>query len=164
MRAIQPPELALWHRVGRGRSSEFDVSDEDIAQCVAEALLPERAPYTVVAADRVQIGRFYSWSAATFPPDELRRYWSDREAPWRSLWVWSLELTPDLALRPGANIDALCSLNGLVLLQPRLKTMLPRIAVSPRVANQHTQEIRTYDDYVRIFDALRRCIKTKCRG
>jgi hypothetical protein len=161
--AIRPDELPLWTRVGRGRSFEFSASDEEIARWLAEGLPDEEAPYLIAGADRIKVGRYYSWEPFTYRIDEFRRCVDDRAGAWRNLFIWSLALTPDLQLLPGTNVDATCAVNGLVLVQRRLGQELPNIGITHRVQHIETGEVRHHEAYDRVFGRLRAFIRKKER-
>jgi hypothetical protein len=161
--AIQPEELRFWQRVGRGRSFEFEASDEEIGRWLAEGVPAEDSPYLIVGADRVKVGRRYSWEPFTYHLSDLKRCFDERADGSPNLFIWSLVLTPDLSLHPGTNVDATCSVNGLVLVQRQIGRTSPRIAVTQRVQHVETGEVRQHEEYARVFDRLRAFIRKRKR-
>lgn len=161
--AIPPDDLPLWQRVGRGRSFEFEATDEEISRWLAEGLPDEEAPYLIAGADRVKLGRRYSWEPFTYPLSEFQQCVDDRAGAWRNLFIWSLPLTPDLELQPGTNVDDTCSVNGLIVVQRQLNQISPAIGITHRVQHVETGEVRHHEGYDRVFGRLRAFIRKRER-
>ena len=156
---IQPSEVSNWFRVGRGRSFQFDASDEEIARWLLAALPTGQGPYVVVGSSSVPVGHKHSWEPFTYPLLDIERCFAERDSP--NLFVWSLSLTPGLHLEPGPNIQSTCAANGLILVQHRLPRMSPSIGLTHRVADEDSGKVLYHEAYDRMFQRLRRYIRSQ---
>ena len=163
-----------WFRLGRGKSLQFFATDEEVQQWLNEALPSEYAPYFLVSTDLVKEGKDYVQSPFQCDIADFLKCQREKAAKRRiNFWIWSKILTPDLSLRHGTWVTAALSLNGLVHLQhgsifaPQkgadpahtLYRDVSSIGLVHRVQHVETGEIRVYEDYLRVFEKLRRRIK-----
>jgi hypothetical protein len=164
-RLLPVKELDDWFRTGRGHRFDFFATNEDVQEWLLIALQPAYAPFTLAGYHTVpfecQITEFMQCRA-------------DRDGTIRwNFWICSKMLTPELPLQPDIRLDKLCSLSGLVGLQHGFMRRVrnPRdpaitryqaassISVVAEVYNQQTGAVRSYPEYKKIFETLRRRIR-----
>jgi hypothetical protein len=151
-----------WDRLG-GREFQFFATDAEVRDWLVQALPTKYAPYRLLGADVVSDGERYVQQPFRCEIEELPSC-IRRSPPLRTnFWLWSEGLTPRLELHRGERVDAVCGLNGLVLLQQggmrRERRDVSRIAILDKVGHRLTGEIVQHTGYLEVFQALRKRIK-----
>lgn len=166
--------LAQWQRVGRGRSLQFFATDEEVQAWLNHALPEEFAPYVLVGVDKIKQSRFkYVDEPFQCDVSALSACMSGPVGRRSDFWICSKVLTPELLLRRGIWQQRLFSSNGLVDLahgmmvkvrNPRdpaqpLEQYASAVGIVDKIQNLETGEVRQYEGYLRIYQALRKVIR-----
>jgi hypothetical protein len=148
-------EFAGWHRVG-GHRLQFYATDAEIAEWLLQVLPAAFAPYTVLG----QEWRDDRWQPFQYPLEDVgTAFQAHRGAV--NWWIRSGALSPHVP--PGS--DKRHSFGGLILVQlgsernGRLGDA--SIAIVDRIRHEVTGEERRQQQYLRIFERLRRSMRKR---
>jgi len=152
----------VWVRHGRGKGVHFRASDDDVTRALKSALPKEYAPYVLIASILRKVGAKYRSNCEVIGFDDIPRL--RQEGVWQ-YFIGSLRLT---RLSDFAQIDFAdrwLATNGLIDLQHgRIGKKGPEpssFGIVDRVRNTETGEIRTHRDYLKVYEALARLIKSE---
>lgn len=160
-----------WRRLGRGRDFQFFATDDEVQDWLLNCLPQEFGPYSLIGADLVKEGKIYVEQAFEFDISELKKAIYEQDEPRWQYWIISKVLTPELNLVKGTNITRILSFNGLILLHhgsnirhygldiKKLYRAASSIGIVDKVINDATGEVRHHEEYLCIFNSLKRLIK-----
>jgi hypothetical protein len=161
-------DIDNWQRVGRGRTIQFYATDEEVYSWFIDYLPAEYGPYYVVASIKGKDRHSALKEPARVPLSALIDLMRDSKNLSFNYWIGAEKLTPDLPL--DQDIDAMCSYNGLVLLQHGLILRnhldhsttecrdVSRIAVTSRVKSLSSGELREHAEYLKIYNRVHRVV------
>jgi hypothetical protein len=179
-------DLDDWYR-GPGRERQFIATDLEVQEWLNNALLPQYAPYYIIGADSEKRPGWPHYKKVPYTCDISQFLICLKSRSFNKRIVFAIassKLTPDLNLKIGDDVDGKCSYNGLIQLNHggmRTKLVNPtarkpsdrrskelyrdtsRIAFNYKMRNAVTGEERVYDEYLEIFEALRKTIKRALR-
>jgi hypothetical protein len=158
-------DVDQWCRVGRGKELQFFATDSEVQEWLLRCLPSANRPYSLVGEDLIPFDkRHYAPKPFRFELSEFPQcvYRSTGDTRF-NFWIHSDRLTPGLRLDQRASPGAICSLNGLLLLQHGScldgRRDASRIAIVDRVQHAITGETRHYYDYLVVFKHLRKIIR-----
>jgi hypothetical protein len=154
----------VWVRHGRGKVVHFKASDDEVICALNSALPHEYAPYVLLASSLRKVEKKYRSNCEVISFDDIPRL--VREGVWQYV-ICSLRLTrlPDFTQLDFA--DGWLATNGLINLQHgRIGKKGPApssFGIVDKVRNVESGEIRTHRDYLKVYKALTRLIKSEGR-
>jgi hypothetical protein len=159
-----------WFRPGDHRLDFFATLDE--LQELLDVGLPDAlAPWHLTGADLVprpdQPDRYHQVPWASSDVDLSTASQSPIGKARTNLFVWSAQLTSgELPCDPGQTYESLCSVNGFLLLQLGRLDNLARLSPASlchvdRFVSAATGEERRYPEYLRVYNRLRRLVRTR---
>jgi hypothetical protein len=161
-----------WSRVGRGRELQFFATDSEVRQWFHE--LPEHyAPYSIWGARLLQRNRDHMREAFSYPLEQwLCALVGDKthvpSMP-EQFFLRAEALIPPLPLDDvvAQHANDWASGNGLVLVQHGAarsgRRLASRIAITDKIKNRSTGEVRSLKDRAAVFDSLQMKIRSHLR-
>jgi hypothetical protein len=152
-----------WSRLGARGQFQFFATDDEIAELLARSLPDDLGPFSLVGAEEVRDVFRSKLVSFECPAQDFRNCLTGPSEPRHQFFIRSEVLSPDLQVGPSPLVVNLLALNGLVLLQHGFVVHGARqpssLAVTDRVRNDLTGEIRDYAGYRRVYQALVRAVK-----
>ena len=153
-----------WDRYGRGRGIDFFATDEELYEFLDKTLPKEFEPYTLVWSKPIKEGRDYQYEQNE---NELTQFIELRSQGLWMFFIRSKVLTPEIFQATTALPDGAWGLNGLINIQQGRKSKkgleFSSISLVDKIQNVETGEIVTHDEYLAIFNKLKKTLRKQLR-
>jgi hypothetical protein len=145
-----------WMRIGRGRHLDFSLKPYQFARILETSLPPAYEPYGLLAIQRIPLAdRAVRNSVICSKVLDFERLVSSGPL---TFFIHSSELTGEIASEQLEYPEATWSLNGFICVHWKLypETLDSGLSCVDKVRTVDGSEVRSYDEYRKIYMSLRR--------